>query len=75
MNDLDPRSGTGLRSGAGSHVGSGLSFATGLRCVHCSRVSPLDDGIYICPACGGNHTVAYDLEAVRRAWSQDTLER
>jgi threonine synthase len=75
-----PRSGTDAGSGTDASIGTNSNsgtrpgFATGLHCVHCSRVSPLDDGIYICPACGGNHAVAYDLEAVRRAWSRDILE-
>jgi threonine synthase len=60
---------------ADSRSGTGPPFATGLRCVHCSRVAPLKDGIYVCPACGGNHSLEYDLEAIRRAWPRNALER
>jgi threonine synthase len=54
--------------------GSGAPFVSGLRCVRCASVSEPAEGIYICPSCGGNHLVEYDLESIRRAWSRQTLE-
>ena len=49
--------------------------ATGLRCVHCGRLAPVADDLYVCPGCGGNTLVEYDLDAVRRSWSREALAR
>lgn len=49
--------------------------AVGLRCVRCGRLSPIADDLYVCPGCGGNHLVEYDLEALKRAWRREDLER
>ena len=68
-----PRSGVGSTSGVGAASGVGAGFATGLRCVHCDAVSPLADGIYLCPVCSGNLTVEYDLDAIRSAWGRTAL--
>jgi threonine synthase len=54
-------------------TGAGPRFATGLRCGQCHRVSPLADGVYVCAACGGNHFVEYDLEAISRNWNRTAL--
>lgn len=50
-------------------------FASGLSCVHCGRRSPCAEGVYVCPSCGGNHLVDYDLDGVRAAWRREDLER
>ena len=49
--------------------------AIGLRCVHCAAQSPIADGLYVCPACGGNLLVEYDLDALGRRWKRENLER
>ncbi len=49
--------------------------ATGLRCVHCGERTALAEDRYVCPACGANLLVEYDLDAVRRGWSRAALER
>jgi threonine synthase len=74
ISNIDDNSGEHPRSGAGSTSGPGAGLATGLRCVHCDAVSPLKDGIYVCPSCGGNHSVEYDLDAIRRAWDRAVLD-
>ena len=52
-----------------------MSWATALRCVRCEETTPLADGVYLCPRCGGNVQVEYDYDAIRRAWSRDALQR
>jgi threonine synthase len=47
----------------------------GLRCARCDRLSPIADGLYVCPACGANQLVEYDLDALKRGWTRRTLER
>jgi threonine synthase len=47
--------------------------AIGLRCVGCDRRSPIADDLYVCPACGGNHHVEYDLDAVKRTLTREVL--
>ena len=49
--------------------------ATGLRCVRCGRLSAVADDLYVCPACGANHLVEYDLDGLKRTWKRDALER
>jgi len=49
------------------------SHLNGLRCVHCAARTPIADDLYVCPACGGNLLVEYDLEAVRRALRREAL--
>jgi threonine synthase len=49
--------------------------AVGLRCVRCGHLADVADDLYVCPGCGGNLLVEYDLEALRRAWKRDDLER
>lgn len=65
--------GAGPRPGTGAQPRTNPPFATELRCVRCSQTTPLADGVYVCQACGGNHVVEYDLAAVLREWSRDTL--
>jgi threonine synthase len=50
-------------------------LATGLRCIRCGGASPLEDGVYVCPVCGGNHRVEYDLDSLRKVWRRADLER
>jgi len=56
-------------------VTSPAGAATGLRCVRCDRVAPLADDRYVCPHCGANLLVEYDLERVMRGWTRESLER
>ena len=49
--------------------------ATALACVRCGHRSRVADGTYVCPSCGGNHLVDYDLDGVRASWRRDDLER
>jgi threonine synthase len=48
--------------------------ASDLRCVLCGKHSPIEDALYVCPACGGNVLVQYDLDALRRTWQRKDLE-
>jgi threonine synthase len=50
-------------------------FAKELSCVRCGHASPIADGVYVCPSCGGNHLVDYDWDGVRASWRRDDLER
>jgi len=45
----------------------------GLRCVRCGTLTPVADEVYVCPACGANTLVEYDLERVKRGWSRESL--
>jgi threonine synthase len=45
----------------------------GLRCVRCGALTPVADELYVCPACGANTLVEYDLERVKRGWSREAL--
>lgn len=47
--------------------------ASGLRCVRCSERTPVADGTYLCPRCGGNLLVEYELEAVHRHFTRRSL--
>ena len=49
--------------------------ATGLRCVRCDRLAPVTDDRYVCPECGANVLVEYDLDAIQRGWSRAALTR
>jgi len=49
--------------------------ATGLQCVRCGRLSGITPDRYVCPGCGANVRVVYDLEALRRTWKREQLER
>ena len=40
---------------------------TGFRCVACGKELPADFAGYVCPACGGNLDVTYDMEGLRKA--------
>ena len=57
--------------GAGHPRGAGVL----LQCVGCGKQSAVADDLYVCPACGANHLVEYDLDAVKRGWSRASLER
>ena len=46
-----------------------------LRCVRCGRRTPAADGVYVCPDCGANQLVEYDLDALRRTWTRESLAR
>jgi threonine synthase len=56
-------------------VSSKAGAAAGLRCVRCGRLTPIADDLYVCPACGANQLVEYDLDKVKRAWTRAALER
>jgi len=45
----------------------------GLRCVRCGALTPVADELYVCPDCGANTLVEYDLERVKRGWSREAL--
>jgi threonine synthase len=47
--------------------------ATALRCVKCSAPTPIADDRYVCPACGGNLLVEYDLDALRKIVTRESL--
>jgi threonine synthase len=49
--------------------------AIGLRCVRCGKLSAVADDLYVCPGCGANHLVEYDLGALKRGWKREALER
>jgi threonine synthase len=49
------------------------ALATGLRCVLCEKLTSIEDDRYLCPACGGNLLVEYDLAAVRRLLTREAL--
>lgn len=49
--------------------------ATHLVCVRCGARAPIDDTTYVCPACGGNVRVHYDLTAVKSSWSREILAK
>jgi threonine synthase len=46
---------------------------TGLRCVKCRRGTAVADDLYVCPDCGGNLMVTYDLDAVRTSLTRQAL--
>ena len=56
-------------------VTSPAGAATGLRCVRCDRLSAIADDRYVCPDCGANVLVEYDLERVKHGWTRTALER
>jgi threonine synthase len=47
----------------------------GLRCVACGRFTPVADDLYVCPGCGANVLVEYDLDALKKSWSRESLAR
>ena len=49
--------------------------ATGLGCVRCGKSAPVTDDRYVCPACGGNLLVEYDLDKIKLGWKREDLER
>ena len=49
--------------------------AVGLRCVHCGRLTPVADDLYVCPGCGANMLVEYDLDALKKSWSRESLAK
>jgi threonine synthase len=49
--------------------------AVGLRCVACGRLTPVADDLYVCPDCGANLLVEYDLEALKKSWSRESLAK
>jgi threonine synthase len=54
-------------------VSARAGAAAGLRCVHCARLTPVADDLYVCPGCGANTLVEYDLDALRKSWSRESL--
>ena len=50
-----------------------MTYATNLRCIRCDETAPLEDGVYLCPACGANTQVEYDYDAIRNSWTRETL--
>jgi len=55
--------------------GPAAGAASGLRCVRCGAATAIADDRYVCPVCGGNLLVEYDLDRVKRDWSRGVLER
>jgi threonine synthase len=49
--------------------------AVGLRCVACGRLTPVADDLYVCPGCGANVLVEYDLDALKKSWSRESLAK
>jgi threonine synthase len=49
--------------------------ATGLRCVKCGATTPIADDRYVCPKCGGNLLVEYDLEALRKTVTRESFAK
>jgi len=47
--------------------------ASGLKCVRCGHEAPLSPTAYVCNECGGNLLVIYDMGAVRKRLSRDSL--
>jgi threonine synthase len=56
-------------------VSAKAGAAAGLRCVACGRLSPVADDLYVCPGCGGNTLVEYDLDALKKSWSRESLAK
>jgi threonine synthase len=44
-----------------------------LECGRCGKTQPITDHGYVCGSCGGNTLVRYDVEAVRRALTRESL--
>ncbi|MBM4319561.1 MAG: threonine synthase [Deltaproteobacteria bacterium] len=53
--------------------GAAATHVTGLRCVRCGQGCAAGATVYVCPACGGNLLVEYDLAAVARSWPREAL--
>lgn len=49
--------------------------AVGLRCVHCGGLAPVAADLYVCPDCGANTLVEYDLDALKKSWPRESLAR
>jgi len=49
--------------------------AVGLRCVACGRLTPVADDLYVCPGCSANVLVEYDLDALKKSWSRESLAK
>lgn len=49
--------------------------AVGLRCVACGRLAPVADDLYVCPDCSANLLVEYDLDALKKSWSRESLAK
>ncbi len=49
--------------------------AVSLSCVRCGARAPVADDLYVCPSCGGNLLVDYDLAALGREWRRADLEQ
>lgn len=45
----------------------------GLSCVHCEGSADIGRDVYVCPACGGNLMVEYDLERAGRTLTRKAL--
>jgi threonine synthase len=56
-------------------VNAPAGHAIGLSCVRCGTLSPVADDLYVCPRCGANQFVEYDLDALKRGWKREDLER
>jgi threonine synthase len=56
-------------------VSAQAGAAAGLRCVHCGRLTPVAADLYVCPGCGANVLVEYDLDALRKSWSRESLAK
>ncbi|MBI4861060.1 MAG: threonine synthase [Candidatus Riflebacteria bacterium] len=46
----------------------------GLCCVLCQKKAQIQDTLYVCPACGGNLSVQYDMDRIRRTWPRKDLD-
>jgi threonine synthase len=56
-------------------VSAKAGAAVGLRCVACGRLAPIADDLYVCPGCGANTQVEYDLDALKKGWSRESLAK
>jgi threonine synthase len=69
-----------VRAGAAGHPdaprgGTANPAWVGLRCVACGRHTPAAADLYVCPGCGANLLVEYDLDALKKSWSRESLAR
>jgi len=50
-----------------------MSFARALTCVACDATTSIEDGHYVCPACGSNLQVDYDYDGIRKVLTREKL--
>ena len=74
--DRDDFMSAGAPTGGKAGGGKESMHVTGLQCVHCGRIYPVEEVDYWCPACGyhdGILDVVYDYEAAARELNAETL--